>query len=256
MRPLYLNGSEPIQVGLDGPALRVSTPGSATQRFPLRRVSRVIASGNTSWSTSALLACADQGISVCFLAADGTTRARWIGRLDDRDGLLQRWQDFQDRPDWMDLLRQWSRATRRRAIRMCAWRLGWSPKRDQRSITRCIADATDGDRSTTRLRLANQHLRSLAGARIGETLAERGLSAPHPPLACLIPSLVTVVTWGLYPQLIQWLGDRNRQTGRQGSGGPPDFASMVRFFESNAATTDFYLRDALNRLHRFLMDHQ
>ncbi len=256
MKPLYLNGSEPIQVSLDGPALRVSTPGSAVLRFPLRRVSRVIANGKASWSTEALLACADQGISVSFLARDGTTRARWIGRPDDRDGFLQRWQDFQDRPDWTDLFRQWSRAARRRAIRMCAWRMGWSPKTDSRSITRFLVQSLDGDRSAVGLRQANRILRGLAGARAVEVLVQRGFSAPATSLACLVPVLVTVVTWSLHPQLTQWLRENAQKIEQPPKQPASSLPALVELFERNVATIDFCLRDALNRLQRFLMDYQ
>ena len=256
MKPLYLNGREPIQVGLDGPALRVSVRGSAIQRFPLRRVSRVMASGSTSWSTAALLACADQGISVCFLDANGTARARWVGRPSDRDGLLQRWQDFQDRPDWMDLFRQWTRATRRRAIRMCAWRMGWSPKLDSRSVIQFIVQALEGNGSPRDLRSACRHLRGIAGARTLEVLAQRGLSAGNPSLACLTPTLVTVLTWALYPELTQWLRDTAQPTKQPNGDWASESASLVYFFERNLSTTDFYLNDALNRLQRFLIDNQ
>ncbi|MCY4212635.1 MAG: CRISPR-associated endonuclease Cas1 [Gammaproteobacteria bacterium] len=256
MKPLYLNGSEPTQVHLDGPALRVCIPGSAVLRFPLRRVSRVIANGKTSWSIDALLACADQGISVSFLAPDGTTRARWIGRLNDRDGFLQRWQDFQDRPDWTDLFRQWSGAARRRAIRMCAWRMGWSPKTDSRSITRFLVQSLDGNRSAAGLRQANRILRSLAEPKVLEALAQRGFSAPDQSLACLVPVLVVVVTWSLHPQLTQWLHDNGKRIEQSGKQPASSLPALVELFERNIATIDFCLRDALNRLQRFLMDCQ
>jgi len=105
MKPLYLDGAQPLAVTLDGPALRVGQRGCADRRFPLRRVSRVVNSGRVSWDTRALLACADKGITICFLARDGGTRARWTGRTTERSGLAQRWNDFLDRPDWRAAMR-------------------------------------------------------------------------------------------------------------------------------------------------------
>ena len=68
-KPLYLHGHQPLAVALDGPALRVTQAESADRLFPLERLSRVVASGEVAWSTEALLACADHGVPVSFLAA-------------------------------------------------------------------------------------------------------------------------------------------------------------------------------------------
>ena len=70
--------------------------GSADRRIPFKRVSRVVESGRVSWSTNALLECADQGVVVHFLKGNGMPRARWIGRVTERSELAQRWVDFLD----------------------------------------------------------------------------------------------------------------------------------------------------------------
>lgn len=65
-KPLYLMPHAGMRVELDGPALRVSVPEQAERLFPLVRLSRVYVQGGALWSTEALLACADRGISVLF----------------------------------------------------------------------------------------------------------------------------------------------------------------------------------------------
>jgi len=58
LKPLYLHGPPTLEVVLDGPALRVQTESTAPRLFPLRRLSRVIVSGDVMWELPALLACA------------------------------------------------------------------------------------------------------------------------------------------------------------------------------------------------------
>lgn len=58
MRPLYLDGREPLSVSLDGPAICVRGLKRADGRYPLGRISRVMVSGVVQWQTEALVACA------------------------------------------------------------------------------------------------------------------------------------------------------------------------------------------------------
>lgn len=102
MKPLYLNGRTGMRVSLDGPALQVAVPERAATLYPLQRISRVITSGPVTWSTEALLVCAERGITVTFLHRDGTTRAYLFGESPVREGLLSRLRDLLDRPDWQE----------------------------------------------------------------------------------------------------------------------------------------------------------
>lgn len=79
MKPLYLNGRSGMRVTLDEPALRVSLPERAVTLYPLQRISRVIASGTVEWSTAALLACAERGITITFLRSDGAIQGYLFG---------------------------------------------------------------------------------------------------------------------------------------------------------------------------------
>ena len=94
MRPLYIEGSVGCRVVFDEPALRVVVMDKADQLFPLSRVSRVVCSGVVDWSMSALLACADAGVNVLFLAKNGELRGRWLGQSQQRQLLAQRLVDL------------------------------------------------------------------------------------------------------------------------------------------------------------------
>ena len=252
MKPLYLRGTEPLTVSLDGPALRVAQPCKADRRYPLRRVSRVVVSNHVSWSTDALLACADEGITVCFLSGDGTPRARWTGRPSPRSEFLQRWHDFVDRPDWHDLYAQWSTAARRRAVRFCALRMGWSPRQDARVLIRIIADSAREVMGNDEFRALKKKLHSLAQARALAELSNMGLGANDDAISQIIPDLATGIQWGLHPDLSQWISARMRNGDTASKIRISDPHTAIRFFERYLGTCDFHLRDTLRYLQRYI----
>ena len=256
MKPLYLHAGEPLTVSLDGPALRVSRCGHADQRFPLRRISRVMVSGSASWSTHALLACADEGITICFLKADGMPRARWIGRATKRGELAQRWQDFLDRPDWQSLYTQWRIALSRRAVRICAWRMGWSATGDPRTMHRAICEATGAVANVEELRAVRQRLHGMVYARALEELGSVGLGAGDVSVTHLAPDLVTAVQWGLRPELTRWLARGRSDRNPRDTESHFDHRRVAVFLERHSSVVDFHLRDTLGRLQRYLEETQ
>lgn len=254
MKPLYLYGNDPLSVALDGPALRVSRRGRADRRIPFERISRVIVSGRVSWSTDALLECADQGVVVCFLKGNGMPRARWSGRITERSWLAQRWVDFLDRPDWQDLYTQWRVANTRRAVRFCALRLGWSTREDEKKMNRAIWRATRAVASVDGIRLIRRRLYGLAVARSLEELAVFSLDSDETAISRLVPDLAASVQWGLRPDLIRWLTNHRAERNRLTSADDP--YAVVAFFERHRPVSDFHLQNTVERLHRFLGDVQ
>ena len=243
MKPLYLAGVETLHVALDGPALRVSKPNASDRRFPLRRVSRVVVSGRVSWSTDALLACADEGIVVCFLKGDGSPRGRWIGRPSKRCEFTQRWQNFLDRPDYRELYAQWRSNIRRRAVRFCALRMGWPPVGRTRDLIQAIQ--TEADCGVAELQAFRRKLHGLAHARCLEELARIGLGSDDASLALVVPDLITAIQWGMHPDLAVWRQGQHRQ-----ALGDPMLA--VTFFERHRGACEFHLRETLRHLNRYL----
>ena len=243
MKPLYLDGKEPLPVALDGPALRVSTAAESDRRFPLCRISRVTVSGRVSWSTEALLACADEGITVCFLKSDGGPRARWIGRPSKRSEFAQRWRDFFDRPDCDALYADWRRNIRRRALRFCALRLGWSPNSSQ-NIVAMLMGGIESDISE--LREFKREIRGLAHSRCLQELTKIGLGSDDTTLASIVPDLVMVIQWGLHPDFITWWQGQRRALIQSNL--------AVSFFERHRNTCDFHLRDTLRSLNHYLKE--
>lgn len=239
MKPLYINGTGARNVCLDGPALKVQQLHAAELRFPLARISRIVVSGEVSWSTDALLACADAGIVVCFLRADGRPRARWIGKPTSRSTFTQHWRDFLDRPDWEEQYGNWRTNLRRHAMRFCAMRLGMPRNRTRNLPSMAVADANDA----APCRSAKSHLYGLAYARGLNELAALGFGSSDPSLRLVAPDLAIFVQWGLHPDLVAW---------QQDHGWPAVQQEAVAFFERYRSTAEFHLRHALRCLSRFL----
>ena len=242
MKPLYLKGGQPLTVKLDGPALRVSQLGRSCQRFPLTRISRVIVSGSVEWATSALLRCADSGITVSFLdGASGEMRARFFGKPNGTGTLARLWANFLDRPDHASLLREWRENARRRAIGLCALRLGCDVTT---LLTRQDAFITVPPAEKRELEGLMRKLDGLIESRLLQELSRHGLSGGDADLLELIPDLAITMQWALRPDLSIWWKKRHRRH----NGIDP----AVAFLERAAGTVDFQLRDALHSLRRFL----
>ena len=239
-------------VTLDGPALRVYVQGKSVQRFPLCRISRVIVSGNAGWSTKALLACADEGITISFLMRDGCIRARWIGKATDRNQFLQRWNDFLDRPDCVSIYRQWRTSLNRRAIRICAWRMGWSPRSDTRTMSQAITEATQSVAEETLVEHMISLLNGLIQARTTQEITRLGLSVPDVATSHLENTFLVAIKWGLYPEFMRWLSRVSRQDQKFYAYDKKAF----RFFEKNSDRVNSLLNDVVFRLNRFLCDIQ
>jgi hypothetical protein len=116
LKPLYLDGVQPLAVVLDGPALKVMTTGRSPARYPLRRLSRVIVSGRVEWSTPALIACLCAGIVVSFLDENGDMAGLCLGTGSRSLKLYEKLAEFALRPDWPEHYANWYAAMERRGI--------------------------------------------------------------------------------------------------------------------------------------------
>lgn len=116
LKPLYLDGVQPLAVTLDGPALKVMTAARSPARYPLRRLSRVVVSGNVEWATSALIACLRAGIVVTFLDEEGELAGLCVGASTGGVNLHDRLAEFALRPDWTEHYANWYAAMERRGI--------------------------------------------------------------------------------------------------------------------------------------------
>lgn len=243
MRPLYLDVQEPTDVTLDGPALRVSTVRCCARHFPVARVSRVVVTGPVSWSTEALLACADEGITITFLTRGGRLRGRWLGSTSRRSEFEQRCCDFTDRPDRADLHQRWRTDFRRHVIRMAYWRLGLRPRAQPAARVLALAEI-----DAAQFLPWKRKLYALAYARALDELAKAGLGRDTEVLDMLARDLTTAIQWGLHPDLVSWVRDGNGTAPKNG------VDEVVEFFEAHRDTVDFHVCYVMRAFARFLRE--
>lgn len=116
-RPLFLGARLKGRVDTDGPALRIRAAGRAEARYPLTRVSRVIASPRVDWSATALRACMDNGVPIVIVGDDGEPIGLFHPAQARVSRLAEDIEEILDRPDWRELYETWLRAARMRIMR-------------------------------------------------------------------------------------------------------------------------------------------
>jgi hypothetical protein len=258
-RPLYLGPGADVYVALDGPALSISRDERASQLFPLRRLSRVVSARDIAWSSSALLACAEHGVSVLFLDDHGEIVARLMGRPGERDELNRRLIEFLLLPQAQGMYGYWFRNYRRRASHWAGLKL--EVPIAQRDPAHCrpalerIARREAGEAVALETR---QWFRTLAYAWMQAHLQDLGIGAGQslgqvgePNLA---KDLTDILTWYLEPARIGWL--RSRRLAAKRKGEPvrdPTHRETIALFESSAMRVAERGREITGTLHRWLI---
>jgi hypothetical protein len=115
-RPLFLRPAGGARVDTDGPALRVRAERRADTRFPLERVSRIVAGARVSFSADALRACFEHAIPIVIVNADGTPLGSIQPARPATLPLARALDEFLDWPDWRDIYLCWLRAARMRVL--------------------------------------------------------------------------------------------------------------------------------------------
>ncbi len=115
-RPLVLGPRLAARVAADGPALRVKAAGRAQARFPLDRVSRVVAGSRTDWEAGALRACLGSGIPVVIVGDDGAPLGCLHPARPRASSLAEGLEEMLGRPSGSERYACWLRATRMRVL--------------------------------------------------------------------------------------------------------------------------------------------
>jgi hypothetical protein len=115
-RPLFLGTRLRARVDADGPSLRLRAEGRAEARFPLERVSRILAGASVTWSAEALRACFESAIPIVVMRDDGSTLGSIQPARVQRARLAEALEELLDWPDWLDVYRCWLRSARMRVL--------------------------------------------------------------------------------------------------------------------------------------------
>jgi hypothetical protein len=89
-------------------------------RFPLDRVSRIVASARVNWSADALHACLERAIPIVIVTEDGAPLGSIQPARVPASALACGLEELLDWPDWRDIYDCWLRAARMRVLN--AWR--------------------------------------------------------------------------------------------------------------------------------------
>ncbi len=239
MRPLYLQGGNDMRVAFDEPALAVKTPDKTRQLFPLRRISRVVVTGDVDWSMPALLACADQGVSVLFIDTQGNIRGRWIGKSRS-EGPLQSLFRLLSRPDAKRCYDNWHNGMQRMVARSAARRLALPEWRtmDLQLLSQWLEQSLNDDWNRVR-----QWLSAVVVGAVTDYLfsfgADAGSDAETDWCLRLAEDLGALLLADFYPLLFEQC---------QTSPEPPGQPVLLRYFESRSVRLELLLRGALSRL--------
>lgn len=208
----------------DGPALRLALHGRSEQWFPLRRLSRILCSGDPAPHFATLLWCAGEGIPVSFLAANGKLIAQllhpgglpsplhhWLEAKDCDPDLQQAWQDWHD-----NLLAHW--------YAELGMRHGAPALRRQRlvNLTGQLA-ARLGLRG--QLRQHQPALHALARSAIEDALLSRRLSLFSQPVGQLVDALEQPLVNLAQLKLLEYWSD----SGHRAEGSP--HANLLRAWQ-------------------------
>jgi hypothetical protein len=244
MRPLYIDGLPGCRVVLDEPALRVVVPDKADQLFPLSRISRVVCKGVVEWSMSALLACADAGITLLFLEKNGEVRARWLGRGGERQSLTQRLVDLLARADGLGRYENWYLSMQKLAARSFARRMGLDDWREV-SINElrqrlALSFSTEGA-------LRANVLQGLLHSELLNWLLECGFSSDDEALLTsdldLASDLSKLLLWYFYPALLA-ADESDVSTA---------LVSMAVIYQQRADRFYMLFKSTISNLHQFLL---
>jgi hypothetical protein len=115
-RPLFLRPAGSARVDLDGPALRVRAERKEETRFPLDRMSRIVAGARVNFSAEAICACLEHAIPIVIVNKDGTALGSVQPARIAPLPLARALEELLDWPDWRDIYGCWLRAARMRVV--------------------------------------------------------------------------------------------------------------------------------------------
>jgi hypothetical protein len=246
-----------MRVLRDGPALRVRRERSSDQLFPLRRLSRVVVQGPAEWDTAALLGCAEAGIPIVFLGADGLVRATVAGAVVKHAAhpLNSLFDELCEEParipayrDWVAGLSQQARHDVVREHGKHTWPL------EAQALLALFDEKTENFVRSADLKKFSARVTGMLRALVSSHLVHTGIAAHRPALAVaeldLITDLSNILSWALLPRRLVYIRRLSRAAERAGNSfavlKPADAA---RFFESQTARIAQALEVLLRRLH-------
>lgn len=244
--PLYLYGQNPIDVGVDGPALLVRIVNKAALRYPFARLARIISGPRVQWRADALAACQREALPIVFLdgAGEPTGYLQPVqGKPSRLNGVIE---EMLDRADWRMHYSHWLRAERMKLLQ------------DWRRAQEAAGKTVDPDdfRELVRQHAYRPETEPLPFA---SSSPQAGALTAY-TLQALHQAGVQPRYWGDHGQALELAADLARLLGLAlhlemhglGSALHGDNAALLRVLHSFGARIDQHLPHLLGSLHRRL----
>lgn len=251
--PLYLDVLRTDRVSLEAPALRVVTQTQAEVFYPLRRLSRVVVTGQVEWETRALLACLEYGVPVAFRQRNGELIGHCLSQRTSCVSLESLLQSSAEQEAGESLYRHWLEAAERQTILRIARRTGlYFSDLGLRAVERSLLPAV-----VAVLPCPLGQFRALLQAplesHLAEVLSAYGFSdnihLPLTPRMHLSRDLARVLWWEIWLQVLTqpapvWEKERGLRF------------SLVQYYQYQAGYLEERARVHLNRLWRVLKQQE
>ena len=204
MKALYLDGRSGADVFLDGPALRVRTPGRADGRYPLARLSRIVMCGAVCLRPQALLACLHCAVPIAVLDNQGRfVRLSFFSA--SAHGLARHLGELLRVPRYRHRYEAWRQVVEDSEMRRVALQMGLSGHSLQpRALWQKLCRAQTA-LAGTRIGHVYRTLRGLAMAHVATCFAQLGM--PRDPEAWspeewrILKDFVSLLEWR-HPALV------------------------------------------------------
>lgn len=247
--PLYLDINQVKHVDVESLALRVSCYGQADHYYPLRRLSRVVVTGNIDWTTSALLACLEYRVPVAFRHRDGRLIGHCVSERSNSTGLESLLHQCVDNVESFYAYKNWLAATERHLLLKIA-RLSKQIFNDPRAhVNEARIQHSLGQHLPCPLRLFLQQIQAPLASHLSEILEAYGFSdnihLPLTPRLHPYRDLSRILQWEIYALV---LGGKFTEVDSQRGWR----YNIVQFYQSHTEHLEQRGLQHLNRLWRNL----
>lgn len=121
-KPLYLLGREPARIDAGDDHLLLRRATSHVQRFPLRRICRIICNRHLSWSGSALTLCLREAVPITWVDGHGHALGGTQPRHAEPLPFSTLIDTYLELPDWPKRFANWRARRRLETLNICAQR--------------------------------------------------------------------------------------------------------------------------------------
>ncbi|HOK47192.1 MAG TPA: CRISPR-associated endonuclease Cas1 [Bryobacteraceae bacterium] len=210
MKTLILNGTTPVRLSLDGPALAVLEPAKAARLYPFSRIGRIVVGGRVQCEAAALARCLRQGIPITFVAGEEGAAGVAMPLSSEAPGTARMLESFVALPRWRERYGDWKRAAERREILDVLRRLRLrAPDLRPATVAAFLMKELMRQHPGAQVERWRAAAAALLTARIASRLAHGRMGGVLPALEGvglrLLADFTAILEWRFYADCREWL---------------------------------------------------